>query len=41
MLKDHPELPKNYTIFGKVIEGIDIVDKIDVGDSILKLSVSN
>ena len=41
MLKDHPELPKNYTIFGKVIEGIDVVDKIEVGDSILKLSVTN
>src|SRR3989337_2966922 len=41
MLKDHPELPKNYTIFGKIIEGMDVVDKIEVGDSILKLSVSN
>ena len=41
MLKDHPELPKNYTIFGKVIEGMDVVDKIEAGDSILKLSVSN
>ena len=41
MLKDHPELPKNYTIFGKVIEGMDVVDKIEVGESILKLSVSN
>ena len=41
MLTDHPELPKNYTIFGKVIEGMDVVDKIEVGDSILKLSVTN
>ena len=41
MLEDHPELPKNYTIFGKVIEGIDVVDKIEVGDSILKLSATN
>ena len=41
MLKDHPELPKNYTIFGKIIEGMDVVDKIEAGDSILKLSVSN
>lgn len=41
MLADHPELPKNYTIFGKVIEGIETVDKIEAGDSILKLSISN
>lgn len=32
MLADHPELPKNYTIFGKVIGGQDVVDKIAVGD---------
>jgi cyclophilin family peptidyl-prolyl cis-trans isomerase len=28
MLADHPELPHNYTIFGKVISGQDVVDKI-------------
>jgi cyclophilin family peptidyl-prolyl cis-trans isomerase len=28
MLKDIPRMPKNYTIFGKVIKGLDVVDKI-------------
>lgn len=28
MLKDVPRMPKNYTIFGKVIKGLDVVDKI-------------
>jgi|SRR3989344_4046157 len=32
-------LPKNYTIFGKVIEGMDIVDKIRVGDLIQKVTI--
>jgi len=26
--KDYTQLPKNYVIFGKVIEGMDVVDKI-------------
>ena len=32
LLKDTPGLPKNYTIFGKIIEGLEIIDKIQVGD---------
>jgi cyclophilin family peptidyl-prolyl cis-trans isomerase len=28
VLKDSPFLPKNYTIFGKVTKGMDVVDKI-------------
>lgn len=28
MLRDNMGLPKNYTIFGKVINGMDVVDKI-------------
>lgn len=28
MLQDVPRMPKNYTIFGKVTKGIDVVDKI-------------
>lgn len=40
MLADHPELPPNYTIFGKVILGMEVVDKIQVGDKIEKTQVN-
>ncbi len=39
MLQDHPELPPNYTIFGHVISGQDVVDKIAVGDKMDKVSI--
>lgn len=32
MLADNP-LPKQYTIFGNVVEGMSVVDKIQVGDA--------
>lgn len=38
MLKDTP-LPKNYTIFGQVTEGMDVVDKIQVGDVMESVTV--
>jgi cyclophilin family peptidyl-prolyl cis-trans isomerase len=28
MLSDVPSMPKNYTIFGKVVKGLDVVDAI-------------
>jgi cyclophilin family peptidyl-prolyl cis-trans isomerase len=28
MLRDIPTMPKNYTIFGKVVKGMDVVEKI-------------
>ena len=40
MLGNTP-LPKNYTIFGKVVEGMDVVDKIQVGDEIIKVTVES
>jgi cyclophilin family peptidyl-prolyl cis-trans isomerase len=40
MLEDNKSLPPNYTIFGKVVKGIEIVEKIQVGDKILKASVA-
>lgn len=39
MLADNPGLPKNYTIFGKVTAGLDVVHKIVVGDKINSISV--
>jgi len=32
MLKDVPTMPKNYTIFGKVIKGLEVVDAIGAVD---------
>lgn len=40
MLSDYP-LPKKYTIFGKVISGIEVVDKIAVGDEMTIVTVEN
>lgn len=41
MLADHPELPKQYTIFGQVIAGQEVVDKITVGDIMQKVVIQN
>jgi len=32
-------LDRNHTVFGKVIENIDVVDKIQQGDKIIKISI--
>jgi cyclophilin family peptidyl-prolyl cis-trans isomerase len=34
MLQDNMRMPKNYTIFGKVVKGMDVVDKIADADII-------
>lgn len=39
MLADNTTLPKNYTIFGKVTKGMDIVKKIAVGDKMNTIEV--
>ena len=39
MLADNSDLPKDYTIFGKVTEGMDVVDKIQIGDVIQKVEI--
>lgn len=41
MLEDNPGLPPNYTIFGKVISGQEVVDKIAVGEVMTKVSIEN
>lgn len=39
MLADNSTLPKNYTIFGKVTTGLDVVDKIQIGDAMSSVTV--
>lgn len=41
MLSDKQDLPKRYTIFGKVISGMDVVEKITPGDVMQKVTVQN
>lgn len=39
MLADNDTLPKNYTIFGKVTIGLEVVKQIAVGDRMEKVSI--
>lgn len=39
MWSDNPNLPRNYTIFGKVTTGMDVVHKMVAGDKILSITV--
>jgi cyclophilin family peptidyl-prolyl cis-trans isomerase len=38
-LEDQPTLPKAYTIFGKVVKGMEVVEQIRVGDAMTEVSV--
>lgn len=39
MLANVASLPKNYTIFGKVVTGINVVDKIQIGDVMTQVTI--
>jgi len=39
MLEDHHDLPKSYTIFGKVTKGTDVVQKIRAGEVMTKVTI--
>ena len=39
MLEDNPTLPPNYTIFGKVTSGQEVVNQIKVGDIMQKVTI--
>ena len=39
MLEDNPNLPPNYTIFGLVTEGLDVVRSISRGDALESVSI--
>src|SRR3989338_11031975 len=39
LLGDALQLPKSYTIFGRDVNGMDVVDKISVGDVMTKVSI--
>lgn len=39
MLADTPSLPKNYTIFGKVTQGMNVVQQIAIGDKMISVNV--
>ena len=40
-LRSPPELDGRYAVFGRVIEGLDVIDEIDQGDRIISARLSN
>ena len=40
-LRPLPELDGRYAVFGRVIEGLDVIDRIEQGDRITSASLSN
>jgi len=38
-LGDAPHLNGQYTVFGKVVQGMEVVDRIEIGDAIVSLDI--
>ena len=34
-----PHLEGRYTVFGKVVQGMDVVDRLEVGDTITRIRI--
>jgi len=41
VLEDQPGLPKSYSVFGRVVSGMDVVRKIAVGDVMSQVTISD
>ena len=41
MLRDIPQMPKNYTIFGHVLKGMDVVDSIAAAEIIPQMGLTD
>ncbi|MFN7172387.1 MAG: peptidylprolyl isomerase [Fimbriimonadaceae bacterium] len=39
LLGDHPFLDGSYTVFGQVVQGMDVVNKVEKGDRIIRITV--
>lgn len=40
-MEDQPTLPKQYNLFGQVVSGMDVVQKIQIGDKIESVTIEN
>lgn len=40
-LTDQPTLPKSYNLFGQVTSGMDVIQKIAVGDKMIKITIND
>lgn len=38
-MRDNPRLIRDFTIFGEVVDGMDVVDQIQEGDAILRITI--